>query len=31
VGLGKRVNGSIGRRRYDIVGKVLMTSGVNRG
>jgi hypothetical protein len=28
---GKRVRGSIGRRKYDKVGSVLMTSGLNRG
>jgi hypothetical protein len=31
VALGNRVNGRIGRRRYDIVGNVLITRGVNRG
>jgi hypothetical protein len=31
VAFGNRVNGRIGRRRYDIVGNVLITNGVNRG
>jgi hypothetical protein len=31
VAFGNRVNGRIGRRRYDIVGNVFITSGVNRG
>lgn len=28
---GNRVNGTIGRRRYEMVGRVLMTSGENSG
>lgn len=31
VELGKVVNGKIGLSRYDIVGRVLMTRGVNSG